>query len=124
MQPPVRQPRKPGAKRPDHGRVVETREVVNKRDEVVTARQHVFLAGLSSGASVDHSPRSSIMSDPETFFFEDDGRFPNSTLPLLVHREALPPDATAMEQAFAANGWSGSWRNGIFAYHHFHSTGA
>jgi len=26
-----------------------------------------------------------------------------------------------MERAFAANGWSNSWRNGIFDYHHFHS---
>ncbi len=61
------------------------------------------------------------MREPETYRFGDDGRFPNSVLPLLVHRAALPPDAAAMEQAFAVNGWSGAWRNGIFTYHHFHS---
>ena len=27
-----------------------------------------------------------------------------------------------MERAFAANGWSNAWRDGIFRYHHFHST--
>lgn len=61
------------------------------------------------------------MSDVETHRFADDGRFPNSALPLLVYRRALPPDPAAMERAFAANGWSNSWRDGIFDYHHFHS---
>jgi uncharacterized protein YjlB len=57
----------------------------------------------------------------ETYHFAGDGRFPNSALPLLVHRAALPADPTAMEQAFARQGWSNAWRNGIFGYHHFHS---
>lgn len=62
------------------------------------------------------------MIQPETYHFSDDGRFPNSVLPLLVYRGALPANAGAMEQAFQANGWSNSWRDGIFSYHHFHST--
>jgi uncharacterized protein YjlB len=62
------------------------------------------------------------MTEPETHRFPDDGRFPNSVLPLLVYRAALPPDPGAMERAFAANDWSNGWRNGIFTYHHFHST--
>ena len=62
------------------------------------------------------------MDDAETHRFADDGRFPNSALPLLVYRRALPPDPAAMERAFAANGWSNPWRNGVFGYHHFHST--
>lgn len=62
------------------------------------------------------------MTDPETHRFADDGNcFPNSALPLLVYRRALPPDPAAMERAFAANGWSNAWRDGIFGYHHFHS---
>lgn len=59
---------------------------------------------------------------PEAHRFEDDGRIPNSRLPLLVYRQALPADAGAMERAFAAHGWSGGWRNGIYPFHHFHST--
>ncbi len=62
------------------------------------------------------------MPNPDTHRFDDDGRFPNSAFPLLVYRRALPADPAAMERAFAANEWSNSWRNGIFAYHHFHST--
>src|SRR4051812_43941750 len=61
------------------------------------------------------------MSEPQTFFFEDRGGFPNSRLPLLVYPEAVPPDPDAIEDIFARNGWSGAWRNGIFDYHHFHS---
>ena len=61
------------------------------------------------------------MNPPETYRFADDGRIPNSVLPLLLYRRALPADAAAMERAFAANGWSGAWRNGIFTFHHFHS---
>jgi len=59
--------------------------------------------------------------EPETYRFADDGRFPNSPLPLLVYRGTLPPDPAAMERAFRAQGWSNAWRDGIFGYHHFHS---
>lgn len=62
--------------------------------------------------------------EPERFFFADDGRIPNSPLPLLVYRGALPPGsgAAAFERRFAAHGWLGAWRDGIFPFHHFHST--
>jgi uncharacterized protein YjlB len=50
------------------------------------------------------------MSEPETYRFADDGRFPNSPLPLFVCRTALPPEPAAMERAFAAHGWSNGWR--------------
>ncbi len=53
--------------------------------------------------------------------FAADGWFPNSPLPLLVYRGALPADADAIEQCFERHGWSGCWRNGIFPFHHFHS---
>lgn len=53
----------------------------------------------------------------------DDGRFPNSSLPALVHRGALDaPSADAVEQRFAAHGWTGGWRSGVFGFHHYHST--
>ena len=62
------------------------------------------------------------MDAPKTHHFADDGLgFPNSPLPLLVYRAALPSDPGAMEQAFADHGWSNAWRDGIFRYHHFHS---
>ncbi len=57
--------------------------------------------------------------------FADDGRIPNNPrLPLLVYPGALARegDAAACERLFQANGWAGGWRDGIFPYHHFHST--
>lgn len=62
-----------------------------------------------------------------TFFFQDDGAIPNHpTLPMLVYRgifkpERVDPAATA-EMLFNNSGWQGTWRNGIFDYHHYHST--
>lgn len=63
----------------------------------------------------------------EAFILTDDGVFPNNrTLPLLIYKKALnldAPDLTAQVQAlFAENHWSGSWIDGIFDYHHYHST--
>lgn len=51
---------------------------------------------------------------------------PNNRLPLLVWRAAIAPDpddrAEPFERTFRANGWTRSWRNGIYPYDHFHST--
>ncbi|HEX2137761.1 MAG TPA: cupin domain-containing protein [Microvirga sp.] len=61
----------------------------------------------------------------DTFVFRDDGLVPNSTLPLVVRRGAIPPSASdpakAFEATFQKNGWSNAWRNGIEDYHHYHS---
>ena len=57
---------------------------------------------------------------------KDDGVIPNSALPLLLYEGALKlPEgnsAALIEQLLEVNRWSGSWRNGIYPYHHYHST--
>jgi uncharacterized protein YjlB len=58
---------------------------------------------------------------------KDDGTYPNNeTLPLLVYQEVLTlPErhpAAIFEEVFEANQWSGSWRNGVYGFHHYHST--
>ncbi|MGQ9367176.1 cupin domain-containing protein [Azospirillum sp. A39] len=62
----------------------------------------------------------------QTIRLADDGRIPNNpALPLVLHRRAVAPGgdlAAAFEEAFARNGWRGGWRDGIFAYHHYHAT--
>jgi uncharacterized protein YjlB len=58
-------------------------------------------------------------------YFADDGRFPNSVLPVIIYRQAIAfADATpeAMEALFDANGWPSQWRAGVYDYHHYHST--
>lgn len=56
--------------------------------------------------------------------FDDDGSIPNSALPVLHYQAALDADAdaAAYEDLFAGHGWLGAWRDGIYSFHHFHST--
>jgi uncharacterized protein YjlB len=59
---------------------------------------------------------------PEQAHFASDGRVPNSPLPVLIYRGAEPGGAAALERLFGQNAWTGAWRNGIYPFHHFHST--
>lgn len=61
------------------------------------------------------------MTEPETFHFDDDGAIPNSRLPLLVYRAALPADPAVIERRFASNRWPPAWRDGVHPFHHFHA---
>jgi uncharacterized protein YjlB len=63
---------------------------------------------------------------PQATRFKDDGDIPNNPLPFVLYRGAIEPadsadPAAIFEQLFAANGWGGSWRNGIYPYVHYHS---
>jgi uncharacterized protein YjlB len=62
----------------------------------------------------------------ETAVFEDDGRVPNSRLPVILYRGAMTPDAadpaSAFERRFAANDWTNGWRSSVYPFHHYHST--
>lgn len=44
---------------------------------------------------------------------------PNGRFPVLVYRGVDVSDARGL---FAAHGWGGAWENGVFDFHHFHST--
>lgn len=63
---------------------------------------------------------------PETAHFADDGSIPNNALSLLVYRQAFAADpkdlASLIEQRFAANDWTGSWRASVYPFTHYHST--
>ena len=61
-------------------------------------------------------------SDVRPIVLQDDGTFPNNRLPLLLHAQAVPADAEAIERLFTANDWPSAWRNGVYQYHHYHST--
>lgn len=62
----------------------------------------------------------------EALHLKSDGPFPNNPkLPLLVYRQAVSLDpvdpASTFEGFFSRNAWSGTWRDGVYAFHHFHS---
>ena len=62
----------------------------------------------------------------ESHRLQPDDCFPNNPgLPLLVCRRALDNTTEAVagdvQQLLHSNGWTGTWQNGIFSYHHYHS---
>jgi len=65
-------------------------------------------------------------SDPATIYFKDDGKIPNSKYPLIIYKNAFTArgrqGANWLEDKFASNNWTNSWRNGIYNFHHYHST--
>lgn len=85
-----------------------------------------FLSVL--GLSLLAMPKFSWAETPEpgTIYFKDDGKIPNSKFPLLHYRNVFDArgseGASWLEQRFAANNWTNSWRNGVYSFHHYHST--
>ena len=60
------------------------------------------------------------------YAIEENGMFPNNPqLPLLVYPQIFTDQNDYKEvfsNAFKENGWGGSWVNGVYDYHHYHST--
>ena len=56
----------------------------------------------------------------ETWVAPPGDEIPNHpSFPVLLYREVNADDVQAL---FAEHGWGGSWVNGVFDFHHFHST--
>ncbi|MBX2843798.1 MAG: cupin [Flammeovirgaceae bacterium] len=64
--------------------------------------------------------------EPKKMFFKDDGKIPNNKFPLILYKNVFNERGNAgaswLEKRFAANNWTNSWRNGIYSFHHYHST--
>jgi uncharacterized protein YjlB len=68
-----------------------------------------------------------VRTKPESYRFTADGGVPNNPrLPLLVYRGVLElagkDPAKSCETLFTRNHWPAAWRNGVYDYHHFHTT--
>jgi uncharacterized protein YjlB len=83
----------------------------------------IILLFIGGGSLMGQQPKEV---EPQQLVFKDDGSIPNNTLPLLLYREAFAEDtkdlASVMEQRFAENDWTGSWRAGVYPFPHYHST--
>ncbi len=69
------------------------------------------------------NPEPEVISKP----LEDDGTFPNNpSHSLVLYKKAIKfsegKGADIIEEIFHGNKWGGSWRNGIYPFHHYHST--
>jgi uncharacterized protein YjlB len=80
------------------------------------------LAALGLGAAA----RAEANVHVEHLQLSPNGWMPNNErLPVLLYRRAFTPSgslADLMEQAFQKNAWPPQWRNGVYDFHHYHST--
>ena len=55
----------------------------------------------------------------------DDGSIPNNKYPLLVYQNVFDLRGSKggdwLEERFAANNWTNTWRWGVYPFHHYHS---
>lgn len=64
----------------------------------------------------------------KSFVLKMNGFFPNSSLPVIVYEKAfeLPGQknvaAEFIQKIFAKHDWKNSWKDGIYDFHHYHST--
>ena len=64
---------------------------------------------------------------PELLHLSRNGWMPNNeALPVLLYRNAIPVEgrdpAARFEAQFERNGWPPQWRDGVYDFHHYHST--
>jgi uncharacterized protein YjlB len=87
---------------------------------------NAFMVAMGAGMGVRAFAAEAAKVVPEEMRLTRNGWMPNNEeLPVLLYRGAFATSgdtASVMEDAFAANGWPPQWRNGVYDFHHYHST--
>ncbi len=88
---------------------------------------NAILAGLGLASAGSAFGRSGPAGEPEILHLSRNGWMPNNEhLPVLLYRgtvDTLGEDpASRFEAIFIQNGWPPQWRNGVYHFHHYHST--
>jgi uncharacterized protein YjlB len=104
---------------------MENEEFTHRREFFIRSAKAAVAFGVG-GISFNAAAGSQEVIQPELMIFPDDGVIPNSRYPLLLFRNALRTNTTIsgseVENLFAVNNWSNSWQNGVYPFHHYHST--
>jgi uncharacterized protein YjlB len=94
-------------------------------------RRHFNTILGAAGFSLSRKQRAAQSSvsavHPEVIQLSQNGWMPNNGhLPVLFYRNALHTDdadpAALCEAQFRRNGWPPQWRDGVYDFHHYHST--
>jgi uncharacterized protein YjlB len=115
----------------------DIRHITSQAGTLMEIDRRVFLTSVALGGAAVIGARARNDQQAElpmktnkprvvTRLLKDAGTIPNSRLPVLIYQGALdlPKDdpASAIEALIHANAWGNDWRNGVFTYHHYHST--
>ena len=95
--------------------------VMNRR------RFNAILAALSLSPASQAMAGGTSAPEPEILRLSRNGWMPNNgRLPVLFYRSVLASPAedpaSLLEARFERNGWPPQWRNGVYDFHHYHST--
>jgi uncharacterized protein YjlB len=82
------------------------------------------LVAAETWARVARDEEAMSSAEPRTELLADTGEFANSRFPALFYAGVSSGAdlASEFEALFERHGWTGSWRNGLYRQHHFHST--
>jgi uncharacterized protein YjlB len=84
-----------------------------------------FGTGMAALGVLAAAPAKSL-AEVETIQLSRNGWMPNNDrLPVLLYRRAFVESSSSadkMEEVFERNGWPPQWRNGVYDFHHYHST--
>ncbi|WP_263359352.1 cupin [Acidicapsa ligni] len=100
----------------------ECEDALNRR-QFATLLTAFGLTGDSPGFSLDTKTNA----EPQLLQLSRNGWMPNNEhLPVILYRGAIDltgvDPAASFERVFEANGWPAQWRNGVYNFHHYHST--